>query len=82
MITGIQIRSARSALRLSIAELAKLAGVGVQTVMRFENADGIPPSRTSTLSDIQTALENCGIEFIGTPDDGPGIRVRHPKHEL
>ena len=76
MITGVQIRSARSALRLSVAELAALAGVGVQTIMRFENADGVPPSRSSTLLDVQKALEAVGIEFIGTPDDGPGIRLR------
>jgi hypothetical protein len=25
---------------------------------------------------IKMALEAAGIEFIGTPDDGPGIRAR------
>jgi hypothetical protein len=25
---------------------------------------------------IKMALEAAGIEFIGTPDDGPGIRIR------
>jgi hypothetical protein len=25
---------------------------------------------------IKSALENAGIEFIGTPEDGPGIRTR------
>jgi hypothetical protein len=25
---------------------------------------------------VKMALEDAGIEFIGTPDDGPGIRVR------
>jgi hypothetical protein len=25
---------------------------------------------------VKIALEAAGIEFIGTPDDGPGIRVR------
>ena len=74
MISGSQIRSARAALRLSIAELAKKANVGVQTIMRFEAVDGIPPSRSSTLADVQKALEAAGIEFIGTPDEGPGIR--------
>jgi hypothetical protein len=28
---------------------------------------------------IKMALEAAGIEFIGTPDDGPGIRVRPPR---
>lgn len=76
MISGVQIRSARAALRLSIADLAAKAGVGVQTIMRFESVDGIPPSRSSTLMAVQRALESAGVEFVGTPDDGPGIRVR------
>ncbi len=36
-------------------------------------------SRSSTLVEIKTALEVAGIEFIGTPDDGPGIRLRAPR---
>jgi hypothetical protein len=27
------------------------------------------------LQALQKALEAAGIEFIGTPDDGPGIRI-------
>ena len=78
MITGSQIRAARCALRLSAQRLADLSGVSVPTIQRFEQAEGIPPSRSSTLADIQRALESAGIEFIGTPDDGPGIRLRRP----
>jgi hypothetical protein len=29
------------------------------------------------LRDVQLALEAAGIEFIGTPSDGPGIRIRN-----
>jgi transcriptional regulator with XRE-family HTH domain len=76
MITAAQIRSARAALRWSAAELATRAGVGLQTIKRFEAADGVPPSRSSTLLDVRTALEAAGIEFIGTPDHNPGIRVK------
>ncbi len=79
MITGAQIRSARAALRISAVLLAKLAGVGEQTIKRFEAYDGVPPSRSSTLIEIKKTLETAGIEFIGTPDDGPGIRLRKPK---
>jgi transcriptional regulator with XRE-family HTH domain len=75
MITGLQIRSARSALRWSVFELAKRSGVSVQTIKRFEVTNDIPPSRSSTLNDIQRALEVAGVEFIGTPTDRPGIRV-------
>jgi DNA-binding transcriptional regulator YiaG len=75
MISGTQIRCARAALRLSIAELAARAGVGVQTIMRFEASDGVPPSRSSTLLDVQKALEEAGVEFIGAPEEGPGVRL-------
>jgi len=81
MISGVQIRAARAALRLSLAELSSRAAVGVQTIVRFEAADGVPPSRSSKLSDVQRALETAGVEFIGTPDDGPGIRFRKRKVE-
>jgi hypothetical protein len=76
MITAAQIRSARAALRWSAAELSARAGVGLQTIKRFEAADGVPPSRSATLLDVRRALEAAGIEFIGTPEDSPGIRVK------
>ena len=28
---------------------------------------------------IKKTLEAAGIEFIGTPDEGPGIRIHAPK---
>jgi transcriptional regulator with XRE-family HTH domain len=76
MITGTQIRSGRAALRWTAAQVAAAAGVGVQTVVRLESHDGVPPSRSSSLVAIKGAMEAAGIEFIGTPDDAPGIRVR------
>ena len=76
MILGIQIRAARAALGWSIERMAEKSGVSGRTIKRFESFNGVPPSRSSTLYDIQTALEAAGIEFIGTPEDGPGIRAR------
>lgn len=78
MITGAQIRAARSALKWSATRLSKASGVSVPTIQRFEQADGVPPSRSSTLLEVQKTFETAGIEFIGTPDDGPGIRFRRP----
>jgi DNA-binding transcriptional regulator YiaG len=75
MITAAQIRCARVALRWSALKLSEAAGVGIQTVKRFEAADGVPPSRSSTLLEVKKALEAAGIEFIGTPEQGPGIRI-------
>ena len=79
MITGSQIRAARAVLRISSAELAERAGVGIQTIKRFEVVDGVPPGRLSTLITIRSALERDGIEFVGTPEDRPGIRMNFGK---
>lgn len=76
MITGGQIRAGRATLRWSVLELAHKAGVSTQTIKRFEVVEGIPQSRTQTLLDVKSALEAGGIEFIGTSEDGPGIRLR------
>ena len=76
MIAGVQIRSARAAVGWSIEELAARSGVSARTIKRYEALDGIPPSRTSSLVDIKMALEAAGIEFTGTPEDSPGIRVQ------
>ncbi len=75
MITGLQIRAARAALRWSAQELATRVGVSLRSIQRFELADGIPPARAATLQDIQLAFEAAGIEFVGTPNDRPGIRA-------
>jgi hypothetical protein len=74
MILGAQMRAGRAALNWSIENLAKNSGVSARTIMRLEAVDGIPPGRIQTLFDIKSALEDAGIEFIGTPTDRPGIR--------
>jgi transcriptional regulator with XRE-family HTH domain len=81
MILGVQIRAARAALGWAIDELAERSGVSARTIKRLEALDGIPPSRTSTLVDIQKAFETAGIEFVGTPEDRPGVRVQLRKRD-
>jgi transcriptional regulator with XRE-family HTH domain len=78
MIVGMQIRAARAALRWSIEELVEKSGLTRRTIQRIESYDWVPPSHTLNLYNIQSTLEAAGIEFIGTPEDGPGIRVRIP----
>ena len=80
MITGQQIRSARNALKWSADVLAEAAAVNPKTIRRIEATDGIPDSTLKTISGIQAALEAAGIEFIGSPDDAPGIRI-HPRKD-
>ena len=81
MIVGAQMRAARAALNWSIDDLAERSGISSRTIMRLEAVDGIPPGRAQTLSEIEMALVAGGIEFTGTPDDGPGIRLRSGKSQ-
>lgn len=79
MLTGNQIRIARFALRWSTADLSKIANVSLRTLKRIEAENGVPTASAQSLHSLQTALETAGIEFIGTPDDRPGIRIGLPK---
>ena len=79
MITGQQIRMARQALRWTADELAKRAEITSKTIQRIEAENGPPKSSVKTLEKIRNAFEAAGIEIIGTPDDGPGIRL-HTSH--
>lgn len=76
MLTGMQIRSARAALRLSVEQLAAMSGVSARTIKRMEVEDGVPQSNRPNIEAVFVALQAAGIEFIGTPHDAPGIRLR------
>ena len=79
MITGAQIRSARAALRWSVESLADRSGVSVRTIKRMEVVDIVPNSTLPNINAIRFALEAVGIEFIGSPEDRPGIRIGKPR---
>lgn len=79
LITSGQIKAARALLGLTVAELAKTAGIGFTTMVRLESSDGIPAGNVKTLTSVKTAIENAGVEFIGTPDDGAGVRWKSKK---
>jgi transcriptional regulator with XRE-family HTH domain len=75
MIAGCQIRAARALIHWSARELADEAGIGLATVQRLEADEGVPTGRATTLAQIQRTLEAAGVEFIGSPDDRPGVRL-------
>ena len=75
MITSAQIRSARAALDWSIKDLEHASTISSRTIIRMEASSGIPSSTKANLNTIKTALEAAGVEFIGTPNDRPGIRI-------
>jgi transcriptional regulator with XRE-family HTH domain len=79
MITSAQIRSARGLLNWSRKELAEHSGVSFASMMRLESFDGVPASNFKTLEAIKNAFETAGVEFIGTPEDGAGVRWKVTK---
>ena len=76
MIISEQIRAARQLLRITADDLAGLSGVGVATIRRYELMTGVPSGNARSVEAIQQALEAAGIEFIGVPDDRPGVRLK------
>ena len=76
MITGAQVRAGKALLDWSGTDLATRAGVAISTIRRVEGCDGLLQSASvKVLQAIKEALEKGGIEFIGTPEDRPGVRL-------
>ena len=77
MITGAQVRAAKSLIRWSGSDLAEQAGVSLSSIRRIEAFNGVPDSASvKALQAIQKALELGGVEFIGPPEEGPGVRLK------
>ena len=77
MITSSQIKAARALLGITATKLAELSGVAFTTIVRLESSEGIPSGQVKTLDAVQRAIEDAGIEFIGTPESGAGVRWKH-----
>lgn len=74
-LTSQQLRSARFALRWTVQDLADRSKVSISTIKRIEAVDGLPQATAANVAALANTLEAAGIEFIGTPEDGPGIRI-------
>ena len=74
MITSTQLRASRAMLKWSIDDLSNKSGIGTTTLKRLESADGVPNAQVRTIEVIKKTLEEAGIEFIGTPESGAGVR--------
>lgn len=64
---------ARAALGWSIVDLGREAGVGSNTVNRFE---GGKDTRLSSVEKMRAALESAGVIFVAENGDGPGVRLK------
>jgi transcriptional regulator with XRE-family HTH domain len=72
----VQCRMARAALGLAIADLAKLAGVSTNTVVRFETGAEL---KQSTIDALRSVFNDAGLEFIAENGGGAGVRFAKPQ---
>ena len=70
-----QIRAARALLGWRQEDLAKAAKVGLATVARIEQGEGMVQGNFSTITKIQQALERQGIVFTAELEGGFGVRL-------
>jgi len=70
-----QIKAARMLLAWDQVELASRASVGVATLRRIEAHHGEALGSPGSVAKIVSALERAGIEFLGSPDNKPGVRL-------
>lgn len=76
MITSEQLRAARALLRISVIELSQIAKVGSATIKRIEAGSGLPSANARTLNSLVKALQASGVEFVGSAEDRPGVRLK------
>lgn len=72
MITGPQLRAARSSIRWEPKVLAKRAKVPLSVVLRAENSPGEPAVTIAQLNALMEVLRAAGASF---PSDDPGAGV-------
>ena len=63
---------ARAATGLGVRELADVAKVSADTIVRLEKGEALKPR---TVDAIRSALEAAGVEFIEQNGGGPGVRL-------
>ena len=68
-----QIKAARSLLRWRQLRLAQQTGLALSTIRRLERAEGRIEANFDTVEKIRQALEDAGIEFMGSPN--LGVRI-------
>jgi transcriptional regulator with XRE-family HTH domain len=75
LTTGNQLRAARSLAGIDQGELAKRAGVNINTISAMEKRGAeILTSGLDTIKSVMSALEAAGIEFLNHGQ--PGVRLR------
>ncbi len=74
-ISFYQLRAARAALGLSVREVAEHTAIGTATIVRCEDPNSMHQATKRTIETLINFYKASGIEFIGAPEDRPGIRI-------
>jgi transcriptional regulator with XRE-family HTH domain len=75
LITGNQLKAARALVGVDQLSVAQAAKVAVNTIRNMESRGPSPiTSGAVTVRNVQSALENLGVEFLN--GDQPGVRLR------
>lgn len=73
--TGNQLKAARALIDMKQGELAKLAGVNINTVVFMERSGSSDiTSAVEKVQAVQSALEASGVEFLN--HGRPGVRLK------
>lgn len=74
--TGAQLRAARALLNLSVAQLAEMSGLAINTIKRAEAVNGLAPTTSANAKLMVTLLSTAGVIFLPTEDGlGAGVRL-------
>lgn len=76
IVTPAQLRAARGLLNISIVEMAKMTGLGVNTIRRAEDESSDTTITASNLRVLMTAFNDEGVVFVDADVLGPGVRLR------
>jgi len=74
-ISALQIKMARAALGWSFEDFSKQCNVSARTLRRIESEGGLDSATQANVRLIRETLEAAGVEFIGGPGEGPGVRL-------
>jgi transcriptional regulator with XRE-family HTH domain len=75
-ITPPQCRGARALLNMTQPQLAKLAKLGLSTIVDFERERRAVSE--DAVEKLQRALTAAGVDFIDENGGGAGVRLRKP----
>jgi transcriptional regulator with XRE-family HTH domain len=73
MMDRLQCKMARAATGLRFSDIARLAEMSPDTVVRLERGERLKPD---TVAAIRAAFESQGVAFLPADEHGTGVRIK------